>query len=121
MNASALLPKQQHLDLERFQWLNADLSIFPAVARVFISVLPDWRKEMQRAIVWSDVQAVCDSLHKMKGSCSMMGAEQLALEIAQVEHALLLSDFDRSTPQLLNVLRKIGEMEDEVKVFLANA
>jgi HPt (histidine-containing phosphotransfer) domain-containing protein len=77
MNASALLPKQQHLDLERFQLLNADLSIFPAVARVFISVLPDWRKEMQRAIVWTDVQAVCDSLHKMKGSCSMMGAEQL--------------------------------------------
>jgi HPt (histidine-containing phosphotransfer) domain-containing protein len=120
MNSSEFFPNQQHVDLGRFQQLNANLSIFPTVARVFIQVLPDWREEMQRAIVCSDVQALCDGLHKMKGSCSMMGAEQLALEIAQVEHALLLSDFDRSTPQLLNVLKKIGEMEDEVKVFLAN-
>jgi HPt (histidine-containing phosphotransfer) domain-containing protein len=116
MNSTASLPQHHHVDLERFEQLNVDLSMFPAVARVFVNILPAWRDEMQRAMVWSDVHALRESLHKMKGCCGMMGAERLALEIAQVEQSLVSHGLDRSTPQLLDVLRKVGEMEDEVKI-----
>lgn len=112
--------KHHHIDLDLFVRLYDDLSIFPSVAGAFARMVRNLRAEVRDELVHSDVQALSASLHKMKGCCAMMGAIDLAKDISQLESALKCSDIASIGSILQEVLRNVGEMEEEVNKIASN-
>ncbi len=114
MSPSPVPGQFQHIDISQFERMNGTADIFPAVARVFVDLLPSWLEEVQQGAESADVALLGDKLHKMKGCCGMMGAAALSQEIAALEKRMAELGVNGCTTQLGDLLRKIREVEAEV-------
>lgn len=104
----------QYIDISQFERLNGTAEIFPAVARVFVNLLPSWLEEVQQSTEKSDLAQLGDKLHKMKGCCGMMGAYTVSQDIAALEKHIAQLGLGGCMTELDELLRKIREMNAEV-------
>lgn len=114
MNQSPLNGPFQYIDISQFERLNGTAEIFPAVARVFVNLLPSWLEEVQQSTEKSDLAQLGDKLHKMKGCCGMMGAYTLSQDISSLEKRIAQVGLLECTSEVDELLRKIREMNAEV-------
>ena len=114
MSLSTVPGQFQHIDISQFERMNGTADIFPAVARVFVDLMPSWLEEVQQSTESADVALLGDKLHKMKGCCGMMGAAALSRDIAALEKRMADLGMSGCMTELAELLRKIREMEAEV-------
>lgn len=108
------------IDITQFERLNGTVDIFPAVARVFVGLLPAWLEEVQISIDNADVLQLRDKLHKMKGCCGMMGAYSLSQDIAFLEKRIDKSGLLDSLSDVAELVRRIKELDAEVSLLAAS-
>jgi hypothetical protein len=76
------------IDFARFSERSGGLNIMPLVADAFFRQLPSWREAFAAATSASDMAALAELLHKMKGCCHTLAAHDAALQFELAEQAL---------------------------------
>jgi CheY-like chemotaxis protein len=99
--------------------LGLDLKTVGDLAVIFLSQLPQFRRELLNAVSSEDVKCSAHWLHSLAGSLMTLGAHraghfarQLELAVAQVRFADLASIF-------LQLMNELDEVENAVKRFIS--
>jgi hypothetical protein len=103
----------------RFNQTLHNVELMTAVTQAFLRQLPLWRSDFCSQTEVHNVVALSDLLHKMKGSCLAVAADDAAVQIGLAEASLKhISEeaWQSKSSMLLNIL---DELEAELRTMLA--
>jgi hypothetical protein len=99
----------------RFNQTLHNVELMTTVTQAFLRQLPLWRSDFCRHTEAHNVSALAELLHKMKGSCFAVAADDAAVQFGLAEAGLKSSSEEewRSTSSML--LNVLDEIEAELR------
>jgi PAS domain S-box-containing protein len=125
---------QDRVTKDRFVFSNAKLEIFNAevgaerlgldlktvgdLAAIFLSQLPQFRRELLNAVDGNDVKSSAHWLHSLAGSLMTLGAHRSGHFARQLELAVAQVEFSELAPTFLLLMDELDAVEKAVKYFV---
>jgi hypothetical protein len=109
----------RHIDLPLFNRITGEIDILAAVGKPFLTQLVPWRLAMLQHTEVFNVNQLSDLVHKMKGSCYVVAAMDLAAELEQAEEALARMTQVEWYPVYKRLLALTQELEVELKTIIS--
>jgi PAS domain S-box-containing protein len=126
---------QARVTKERFIFSNPKLEIFNAevgaerlgldlktvgdLAAIFLSQLPQFRRELLNAVSSNDVKSSAHWLHSLAGSLMTLGAHRSGHFARQLELAVAQVEFSELAPTFLLLMDELDAVEEAVKYFVS--
>jgi PAS domain S-box-containing protein len=98
--------------------LGLDLKTVGDLAVIFLSQLPQFRRELLNAVTNNDVKSSAHWLHSLAGSLLTLGAHRAGHFARQLELAVAQVAFAELSPVFLQLMDELDAVEDAVKQFI---
>jgi hypothetical protein len=109
----------QQIDLPLFNRITGEIDILVAVGKPFLTQLVTWRLAMQQHTETFNASQLGDLVHKMKGSCYVLAAMNVAAELEQAENGVTQMTQADWLPVYQRLLALTQELEMELKVIIS--
>jgi PAS domain S-box-containing protein len=130
-----LANRQVQVSKDRFVFANHKLDVFNAevgaerlgldlktvgdLAAIFLSQLPQFRRELLNAVSSNDANCSAHCLHSLAGSLMTLGAHRSGHFARQLELAIAQVAFSELTPVFIQLMDELDTVEEAVERFVA--
>ncbi len=113
------LELSSQIDLPLFYRTTGEIDILAAVSLPFLTQLVPWRKAMHKHTKTFNASQLTNLMHKMKGSCYVVAAMNVAFEFELAENALAQMTQTDWQPVSQRLLALTQELEVELKAIIS--
>lgn len=107
-----------HIDIFRFRKTLFNVELMAVVTQAFLRQLPPWRSDFCSQTEAHHVSALADLLHKMKGSCFAVAADDAAVQFGLAEDCLNHISHEEWRRRSSMLLKVLDEIEAELRNIL---
>lgn len=108
----------QQINPVRFNQTLRNVALMTVVTQAFLRQLPLWRSDFCRQTEAHNVSALADLLHKMKGSCFAVAADDAAVQCGLAEASLKSISEEAWQSRASMLLNVLDEIEAELRNIL---